>query len=97
LSFAQQAVGGATAPAEDELTRLQRRVDELEILLGRAVARLEKLSIELDATRAQNAWLHRQLFGQKSERIPAENLNSAWLAFCNEQQRDPSATPGCAL
>lgn len=72
---------------------LEKRIDELQLLLGRATARVQKLETELEASRAQVAWFHRQLFGQKAEKVRPEELESAWLQFLNEQEAQARSLP----
>ncbi|MCC7380882.1 MAG: hypothetical protein IT384_03580 [Deltaproteobacteria bacterium] len=54
---------------DDDVARLKKEVDERTVILGRATARIQKLETELETSRAQVAWLHRQLFGQKAELV----------------------------
>jgi transposase len=80
---------GAESPRsqpDSELAKLRKEVDELKIVLGRSASRIHKLEAELDTTRSQVAWFHRQLFGQKAERVRPEDLESAWHAFLKEQE-----------
>lgn len=91
-----------SSSSTDELALLRKENDELKVVLGRATAKLIKLASELDAARAQVAWFHRQLFGQKAERSPPD-LQAAFNAFVKEQEakaRDavpPSQQPQPAL
>jgi transposase len=77
-----RAAGSAPASADD----LSKKVAQLTTAMGRAMSRIQKLETELNDARAQVAWFHRQIFGQKSDRIRPEDLQSAWLAYQKEQE-----------
>src|SRR5438874_13560345 len=80
-------------PKDSELDRLRKEVEELKIVLGRATVRIQKLGTELDTARAQVAWFHRQLFGQKAERVRFGELETAWHAFLKEQEANARGVP----
>jgi transposase len=86
-----ESVAGDPQPAE--VDRLRKEVEVLKLGLGRAAARIQKLETELDAARAQVAWFHRQLFGQKKERARVEELESAFQAFLREQEAKARGLP----
>jgi len=65
---------------------LSKQVGELKNAVGRAMSRIQKLETELGTARAQVAWFHQQIFGQKKDRVRAEDLQSAWLAYLKEQE-----------
>lgn len=73
--------------AEEEVVRLRREALELREALGRAVAKIQKLERTLGHAQAQVAWLHRQVFGPKSERSPAE-VSAAFRALVAEQEAE---------
>lgn len=73
----------------DELVRLQKEVKHLELVLGRAAAKLQHQESELNNYRAQVAWFSKQLFGPKAERTP-DGLEAAWNAFIDEQKKRAS-------
>src|SRR5687768_3001851 len=50
------------------------------------MSRIQKLETELETARAQVAWFHQQIFGQKSDRVRGEDLQAAWLAYLKEQE-----------
>lgn len=83
--------------ATEEVVLLRGRCEELELLLGRAVARIDRLERSLDHARSQVAWLHRQLFGSKAERVSPDSLRGAWDTFRKEQEAqalDTTSTGG---
>jgi transposase len=87
VSSTRDQVENGTSPQRDEeFDRLQKEVEQLRVLLGSATARIQKLETELGYAREQVAWFHRQLFGQKAERVQTEDLEAAWVAFVNEQE-----------
>jgi transposase len=65
---------------------LSKQVGELKNAVGRAMSRIHKLETELGAARAQVAWFHQQLFGQKKDRVRVGDLETAWLAYLKEQE-----------
>ena len=79
------------SPKPDDDVVGHKEVEELRIILGRATKRIQKLETELDHSRQQVAWFHRQLFGQKGERVRAADLETAWHAFVKEQELKASA------
>lgn len=89
----------AAAPDDKKaLEALRKEVEELKIVLGRATNRIQKLETELGNARAQVAWFHKQVFGQKSDRVRSDDLQAAWLDFVKEQEEKarnlkPSSTP----
>ena len=84
MSSPQDDRDSASKPSTtDDLTK---QVGELKNVVGRAMSRIQKLETELESARAQVAWFHRQLFGQKSDRVSAEDLQSAWLAYLRDQE-----------
>ena len=61
------------------------------------MVRIQKLEIELDAARAQVAWFHRQLFGQKAERVPTKDLEAAFRQYVAEQEARANNEAGTPL
>ncbi len=59
----------ALSSTETELNELRKKVQSVEKSRDRFASRAARLQADLDAARAQVAWFHRQLFGQKAERI----------------------------
>ena len=84
MSSPQDDREAASKPASAD--DVSKQVGELKNAVGRAMSRIQKLETELDTARAQVAWFHQQLFGQKSDRIRAEDLQTAWLAYLKEQE-----------
>lgn len=76
-----------------ELAKLRKELDDHKRLLGRAVARIQKLETELGTAREQVAWFHRQLFGQKAERIDRGQLEAAWNTFLAAEKSEPEPKP----
>lgn len=76
------SVDMSTAVVEQGL--LQREVQELQLLLTKAGARVSKLEAELDDARGQVAWLARQLFGRKAEKVSPVDVERAWLEYHRE-------------
>jgi transposase len=77
----------ATLESHDTTTA-NKELDDLKKLFGRALARIQKLETELNDARAQVAWFHRQLFGQKAERIRVDELESEWRSYLKQQEAD---------
>lgn len=75
-----------------QVALLHERCEELELLLGRAIARIERTERSLDQARAQVAWLHRQLFGSKADRVAPGELQAAWETFRREQEAQARST-----
>jgi len=77
-----------TSNAPSEIQSLQVKIAGLEVQLGRALLRSEKLETQLRQAQAQVAWLHRNLFGPKAERVDAADLDRAWKAFREAQEAE---------
>jgi len=80
------AVPAAATPPASEVESLRKQVRDLEAKLGRTTLKLAKLERDLDHARAQVAWFHRQLFGQKSEHVDAASLERAWKRYVDNQE-----------
>ena len=78
----------APAPfsADKELDELRRKFQSVEKSRDRFASRTAKLQADLDEARAQVAWFHRQLFGQKAERISKTEIEAAFRKFLDEQE-----------
>ena len=89
----------APAPfsADKELDELRRKFQSVEKSRDRFASRTAKLQADLDEARAQVAWFHRQLFGQKAERISKTEIEAAFRKFLDEQEaraRGDAGPPG---
>ena len=80
------AVPAATTPPALQVDALRAQVRDLEAKLGRTTLKLSKLERDLDHARAQVAWFHRQLFGQKSEHVDTASLERAWTTYVDDQE-----------
>jgi len=76
----------APSTSEREVVDLQRKLDVAEKSRARFAARAQRLQDDLDMARAQVAWFHRQLFGQKAEHMPRADLEAAFVAYLAEQE-----------
>lgn len=70
--------------------QLQEKIRSLEDQLSRALLRGET---QLQHARAQVAWFHRVLFGQKAERVDRDALERGWREFLEEQERTARGPP----
>jgi transposase len=90
----QKGGSESTTPEQNEqVVRLQKEVEQLKLLLGRATSRIQRLETDLDNARSQVAWFHRQLFGQKADRVRVEDLETAWHAFLKAQETKARGVP----
>ncbi len=51
------------------------------------------MELELKSARHQIAWLSRQLFGQKADRVSMDQVHAEWTKFCKELETQISGTP----
>lgn len=71
---------------DKELVELRKQLETVERSRARFAERAQRLKADLDAARAQVAWFHRQLFGQKAERVSPAELETAFLEYLKEQE-----------
>lgn len=76
----------APPTSTNELAELRKKLDIVEKSRARFAARAHRLQADLEAARAQVAWFHRQLFGQKAERVSAADLEAAFRQYVAEQE-----------
>ena len=76
----------APSDVDKALAELRKKLGEVETSRARFAARTEKLQAELNAARAQVAWFHRQLFGQKAERISPAEIEAEFRQYLAEQE-----------
>lgn len=76
----------AATSTTSEVDALRKQVRDLEAKLGRVTLRLAKTESALEHTRAQVAWLHTQLFGQKSEHVDRVAIDRAWKEYMTAQE-----------
>lgn len=81
-----------TSCAPSEVEQLRAKVSALEEQLGRAHLRNQKLETQLAQARAQVAWFHKTLFGQKAERVDPVEVERAWMRFLEDQERTAQGT-----
>ncbi len=86
---APDSAGGAVDPS----AQLRAEVASLKLQVAQSSSRIQRLETELEASRAQVAWFHRQLFGQKAERIDSAELELAWRDFLKEQEARARGLP----
>ena len=76
----------APSDVDKALAELRKKLGQVETSRARFAARTEKLQAELNAARAQVAWFHRQLFGQKAERISPAEIEAEFRQYLAEQE-----------
>jgi len=76
----------AAESRDAEITQLKTQVRELEAKLGRITLRLQKSETQLSHARAQVAWFHRQLFGQKREHVAIAEVERELKNFLEHQE-----------
>jgi transposase len=84
---------------EVERSKLEQRIAALEERLARSLARIDRLEVDLECSRGQVAWLSRQLFRPKAERVDKEQVEAEWKKFLSDQEHrasrvaEPEAQP----